>query len=53
MKVKGWCYESTAHVISSDIQQMIVSGEVTEVIALTMSVSDGGHKAHNAILIYK
>ena len=52
MKVKSWCYESTAHVISSDIQQMIISGEVTEVIALTMSVSEG-HKAHNAILIYK
>lgn len=52
MKVKGWCYESTAHSIASDIREMIHSGEVIEVIALTMSVSDG-HKSHNAILIYK
>jgi hypothetical protein len=53
MKVKSWSYESTPHQIASNIQLMIETGEITEIITLTMSTSDGNHKSHNAILIYK
>ena len=52
MKVKSWSYENTTYDILSKINDMIISGEITEVVALTMAVGEG-HKAHHAILIYK
>lgn len=52
MKVKIWTNENTAYKIGEDIRLMINTGEITEVITLTMS-TEGGSKSHNAILIYR
>jgi len=53
MKVKYWSLK-TVDIISSQIEYMIKSGELKEVITLTMTaIEDNRSDVQNAILIYK